>query len=817
MQRVFIHKVTKVLLLVFITACTNAASQNPAAPAAAPSGTLQANTAAPAQAPATGAVAIYRELLTPTLDPKDVYQIREVSILREDLHISISDGTMALMRAVDGHITGAVFEGVGEVLLVPPNRAERTSLALFTGSAVLEQRFQSAYFRFADDALAQELRAGFRSQLPIEDAQEFATRWQEPARQLARADALPILQGLTSARDADARFLHVRIGGTAVGIVDLFFDTNISEQISVAQASLVNNVSYYDTWTSFPMRSVRQAAGEEDPATHASMEMSDYVLRVKVQPPSDLSGEAEFTLTPRRSGQRTVVLELSRYLKLSEARVNGAPVEFIQNEAMTGSELARRGDDLIGIVLPAPLVKDRPIKLAFKYSGPVMFNTGGELIYVGSRGIWYPNIGPVFSTFDLTFEYPSDWSVVATGKQVSSTVANGKRTTRFVTDKPISRAGFNLGKFATATARAGNVEIQAYGGRNVEQALAGAEARAGRKPNPSREAQQIADQAATTVEYLSAELDPFPYSTLAITQLPGLLSQSWPGLVYLSSTAFLTPDERRAIGIRDPYVELLLSRLMLSHETAHQWWGDAVDWVSYRDEWIVEAVANYCALMMLEKEHPGDMKIALDYYRGELLRETKNGIIDDAGPVTLGRRLASSKFPDAYERVMYGRGTWLIHMLRTMLRQTSGDKNDALFFAALKALLAASPGHKISTLDLQRAFEQVMPAALNYEGHKSLDWFFDSWINGNSIPRFSLQGIRMTPVAGKLKIAGTVLQDHAAPDMVTAIPLYAIDASGVSRFLAFIFADDAKTEFRLTAPAGTKEIVMDPEETVLRR
>jgi hypothetical protein len=26
------------------------------------------------------------------------------------------------------------------------------------------------------------------------------------------------------------------------------------------------------------------------------------------------------------------------------------------------------------------------------------------------------------------------------------------------------------------------------------------------------------------------------------------------------------------------------------------------------------------------------------------------------------------------------------------------------------------PSHKVSTLDLQRAFEQVMPASLNYDG-----------------------------------------------------------------------------------------------------
>jgi hypothetical protein len=795
MTRVFILRVTKVLLLVFVLAGTRAASQ--------------------AAAPASGAVALYRDLLNPTLDPREIYQVREVSIMREDLHISISDGTMGLVRALDGHITGAVFEGVGEVLLVPPNRAERTSLALFTRSAVLEQSFQSAYFRFSDDELARELRSGFRG--PAEDAQDFVTRWEEPVRVLSRGDALPVLQGLTSAPEARSRFLHLRLGGTTAGIIDIFFDTNASEQISVAQASVINNVPFYDTWTSFPMRSVREAAGDEDPATHASFEMADYVLHIKVQPPTDLSAEAEFRLIPRTSGQRTIVLELSRYLKLAEVAMNGKPVEFIQNEAISGSDLARRGDDLIGIVLPGPLVKDHPVKLSFKYSGPVMFNAGGELLYVGSRGTWYPNPGPAFSSFDLTFECPSDWSVVATGKQVSSTQADGKRTIRFVTAKPIARAGFNLGKFAAASSNAGQVEIHAYGARNVEQSLAGAEARAGRKPDPAREAQQIAEQAAATVQFLSSELDPFPYSNLEITQLPGMLSQSWPGLIYLSSTAFLSSDERHALGVRDPYIELLLSRLMLSHETAHQWWGDAVDWVSYRDEWIVEALANYCALIMLDKQHPGDLKTALDYYRGELLRETKNGIIADAGPVTLGRRLGSSRFPDAYERVLYGRGTWLIHMLRTMLREGGGENSDALFFSALKGLLAGAPNHKISTLDLERAFEQIMPAALHYEGRKSLDWFFDSWINGNSIPQFSLQNVRLSPAGARVKVTGFVLQDHAAKDMVTAIPIYAIDAEGKSRFLAFIFADDAKTDFILTAPPGTKQILLDPEETLLRR
>src|SRR5262249_8684244 len=108
------------------------------------------------------ALALYRDLLSPVLSAADVYQIRQVNIDREDLHLALSDGTIGLLRTADGRVTGAIFEGTGEILLLPPNRAERTSLVLFTGSGVLEQEFNSAYMRFFDDKLVDELRAGFR-------------------------------------------------------------------------------------------------------------------------------------------------------------------------------------------------------------------------------------------------------------------------------------------------------------------------------------------------------------------------------------------------------------------------------------------------------------------------------------------------------------------------------------------------------------------------------------------------------------------------------------------------------------------------------
>jgi Peptidase family M1 domain len=793
MKTFFRLAVTKVLLLSGALALSQPQAQPPA--------------------PAQPAAALYRELLNPKVTETDVYRVRDVSLQREDLHVVLSDGTLGLMRAVDGHVTGAVFEGAGEILLVPPDRAERNSMALFTGSAVLEQQFESAYLRFFDDDLVKQLRAGFRGH---DDDADFVGRWQEPVRVLAPVDSLQVLAAMNNESEPASRYLHLRLGGTQLGIFDVFFDGDALEQIMVAQERLHGTAAYFDTWTSFPMRSARDSA-QPRPMVFPPIGLSDYRMRLTVEPPTDLKAETEVTITPHYAGQRIVVLELSRYLRVSEARADGQAVEVIQHQAASGTELARRSDDLVGLVFPKALEKDRPVRLSFKYSGPVMFSAGTELLYVGERGTWYPNIGPAYSAYDLTFDYPDDWLLVATGKQVENSSTNGRRITRFVSEKPIARAGFNLGKFETGSSATGGVSIHAYAARNVEQALAVPEARMGKHPHPAKEVQQIADQAASTVRFLSAELDAFPYSNLEITQLPALLSQSWPGLIYLSSLAFLEPDERRAVGMRDPYTELLLGRLMLAHETAHQWWGDAVDWVSYRDEWIIEALANYSALLMLEKQDPQAMKTALDYYKAELLKETPSGIVDQAGPVTLGWRLTSSRFPTAYERVLYGRGTWLIHMLRTMLRQAGGNNNDALFFAALKGLLARSPSHKISTRDLEEAFEKVLPPSFTYEGRKSLDWFFDSWVNDVSIPAFSLADVKMVPEARRIKVTGVIRETDAAKDLVTAVPIYVVDENGKSRFADFVFADEPNTAFTLMVPSGTRQILLDPEGSLLRR
>ena len=65
--------------------------------------------------PEKPAEALYLQLGQVGLDPTRVYQVRGASLERSAIHITLEDGTIGFTQDVMGHITGAFFEGDGEV------------------------------------------------------------------------------------------------------------------------------------------------------------------------------------------------------------------------------------------------------------------------------------------------------------------------------------------------------------------------------------------------------------------------------------------------------------------------------------------------------------------------------------------------------------------------------------------------------------------------------------------------------------------------------------------------------------------------------
>jgi hypothetical protein len=299
------------------------------------------------------------------------------------------------------------------------------------------------------------------------------------------------------------------------------------------------------------------------------------------------------------------------------------------------------------------------------------------------------------------------------------------------------------------------------------------------------------------------------------------VSQGWPGLVFLSSFAFLTPEQAEELSPGAP--DSGLNSLILPHEIAHQWWGDLVGWQTYRDQWIVEALANYSALLMMEGRQPDLVRRVLQKYREDLLVKNKDGEpLRDAGPVTLGLRLSSSHFPNGYEAISYGRGTWLLHMLRHMLRDAEARQTVGAgqappqepFLRGLRKLRERYAGKAITTRELLAVFEEDLPRSLWYEGHRSLDWFLQGWVEGMSLPHLSLQNLRIVRKGQAAEAAGSIVQTEAPADLVTPVPVYAVSDRGM-HFLGTVLADGPQTAFRFGVSSDTKKLALDPYQTLL--
>src|SRR5437588_5688538 len=204
---------------------------------------------------------LYLQLRSVGLDPQRIFRIREASLDRDQLHMSLDYGIIGFTQDVNGHVTGAFFEGDGEILLFPPGESERASMMLFTRAAILEQDFSTAYFRFNDSTFS-DLRPYLRA---TPDAQDFMAKWHGAAKNLAEGDALrlfltfsrelPVSGTESSAASTDVqppdRLLHGRVQSEKLGVFDIYYDTLAAEQIAVAQPKAVNDAGYYNVWTSF--------------------------------------------------------------------------------------------------------------------------------------------------------------------------------------------------------------------------------------------------------------------------------------------------------------------------------------------------------------------------------------------------------------------------------------------------------------------------------------------------------------------------------------------------------------------------------------
>jgi aminopeptidase N len=199
--------------------------------------------------------------------------------------------------------------------------------------------------------------------------------------------------------------------------------------------------------------------------------------------------------------------------------------------------------------------------------------------------------------------------------------------------------------------------------------------------DPFRRASQI-------VDFFSNLIGPFPYPTLAHVE---------------SSTRFGGMENATAIFYDEKrYATRNLGESVVAHETAHQWFGDAVTEADWHHLWLSEGFATYLASLW-QKHADGDsaFRAGMQAQANEVFRskDTERPIIDSSASNLLGLLNSNN----------YQKGSWVLHQLRGLI-------GDSAFNSGLRSYYKT---YRDSTA-LSSDFSRIMSQAAGTD----LDWYF---------------------------------------------------------------------------------------------
>ncbi|MFQ5663977.1 MAG: M1 family metallopeptidase [Terriglobia bacterium] len=807
-----------------------------------------------APAPATAQAdlaALWSALAQPAFDPNQVAVAGNVELRRDAATLTLINGRLALSQALgppgSERVVAAAFKGSGCLRFAPTLPLEKQQLAFHSGQEVLEAEFTEAVLLFTDNTL-EELAAqvNFGSGDPSELQKLYRSRNKYWTKYGLNWEPR-LLKALLADRPERHALFVAELKTRKHGWLTLVVDATDPEDVALFR---FEPRRAFTVWSSFPSGGRRPQEVFADPLAHHEYLIRSYRLDVTVEKNTKLEAEAEVKLEMRHDGERVLLFDLDPNLRVSEVtNAAGQPLVFFQPRDPKDDYFL--GDYLVVVAPEAfPL---GPNALRVRYAGKrVVRKMGGGNFFCQSFG-WYPTYGAdEFAArvdFDLTLRVPKKYEAVATGQKVEDYKQDKYRITRWKSGLPLAVAGFAFGDYKVFTETVGDTQVEIYANKNPDDMLSFFERVArspgtilidpsdpsGRDPTvmsgegpkapmmvlgslaPGRLAKVMASEVGNSLRLMEEYFGPYPYKKLAVTNLPGSYSygQGWPSLLYVWAISFLDSTQRQQLGITD---HVRLTDFFRAHETSHQWWGHAVGWKSYHDQWLSEGFAEFSGMLYAQKRrNPGEYFRLLRENRDSLrVRDPGGAVYEQIGPIYAGIRLSSADHPGGYNQVVYAKGGWVLHMLQQMLYDPRNrEQPDHRFIAMMQEFTKTYFNQPASTEDFKRIVEKHMTPQMDLDGNRRMDWFFNQWVYGTGIPHYDFSySIVPQPDSNTFLLKGRLRQRRVPDSFKMPVPVYLHQGKKMFR-AGWIVTTGPETPFEVRLPFKPDKVTINEWEDIL--
>jgi hypothetical protein len=725
------------------------------------------------QAPAQKAAAppnsdpVYQQLRNITPGGKAV-EVKDFVLKRDAGTFTFTSGTFYFLTPVEGKITGAVFIGTATFSLDPHLEAEKHSLLFLTKSSEMVEQFKSAVFRFTDGTETEiEAKGTSPTGTTVSQADDLFAEIRKTLRKNLRYNLdARILQDVLSTQPGAffcAFIKGQKYSGKEIYVMDRhgvpanFVDWDVAPE---EVAFFTYNDNKIGLWTAshyLEEYAVGDASGRQ---VNESYRILNQKLDVTIEKNGHLTGTATATILPLTQGLRVVALRLFHKLRVeSVVDENQQPLSFIQEK--------KDEDFQFSIILPTAAAFGKTLSFTTHYSGPdAVFSLGWGNFYPAARENWYPNSFATgnYANYQITFRIPQDLTMVATGSKTAERIEGGYGVTEWKTDVPVPVAGFNFGQFKKNEIELPDQGVKLENYANVEL-----------NSSTTNKMKRTLGEGQLAIPLFTDYFGPIPYKRLAITEQPAFYGQSFANLVFLPVISYMDTRGQGVLGISDAVFFYSVG----PHEIAHQWWGNTVGWISYRDQWMGEGFAEFSASLFLQtffKDNSFDKFWEMEHKL--LVEKDREGFrAIDVGPVTLGYRLASTRTGFSVpRRLIYPKGAYILNMIRMMM--WSNDTQDVDFKGLMHDFVKFYTNRPATTEDFKLAVEQHMNASMNLTGDGKMDWFFDEYVYGTALPTEKLGYAFSNAPDGSIVLNFKVEQSGVDQHFRVAVPIYIELADG---------------------------------------
>ena len=800
--------------------------------------------------------------------------IRDGRLRIDRFEIELRDGHLYLAPKIDGVVSTAVFLGDGLVRAYPPDAIEHRQLEKLSDEHHIEEAFDRLLLRFTDDTAdrlaALTTAAPERNTDKANDLLEDRRR-DRLNRQLINPDSRvleDLLRRQAGALPPGRAYVLADIDSKDHGWLTIEVEPNQLEEVRLSRYDRRRRT--LDIWMSFDILSDYGPAHQDavldgfavDPDSLDDDEVTGVVIGLPPRPiepnregwaarvrvpraqvdlalegNGDTKGAAALLVEPLEP-TRGLRLRISPVLEITDARwrpdtTGGAPDAVLLpgadgGETTQGTEpdepAALRGERIhfvqerhnrrleddrfepwVTVTLPRTVPAGEHFILELAYEGELVKRLRQSHDFLLKDTLFWRPRHPDSRTsrLDLTFRVPERYQVVSAGTLREERVDDDTRIMRWVTSEPVRSMAFHYGRFDVTEVERDGPAVTVYANDNHLGFAPG---------NREKTVGDLTDSMRLYTEYFG----PFPFESLHVTETPTRSGQAFPGLLLLSYETFGDMHTGE-------------SELFRAHEVAHQWWGSAIDWESYRDQWMTEGFAQYAAALytLHGLEKPDQFEDMLDAWRLDVLGEGQVGqgiglrhygfrpeVLrrsdgHNSGALVVGYRLNSTKTPFDHRVLVYEKGAYVLHMLRSMLLEVAtGD--DERFRELMRTYAVDHVGGIMST----RSFEAAVERAFG----EPMDWFFDQWVYGVEVPTYR-PDLEVSPVVDSpspFVLHGRIRQDDVSDGFRMPVPIrLTFDDHPPITHRIWVDADEVMVELAL--PARPTRVEFNYQQAVLAK